>query len=616
MMKHILVTAIVLALAPAAGLAAAAADTESCGRACLIDTLDRYLAALTKQDAGSAPLAAGVRMTENAIDVAPGEGLWRTASGLGKLQRRYADPVSGQAAYFGVIEERDGPALASLRLKIDGRKVTEAEWIIARKGAPLFNLDGAIADAPSDRPIASRLRSGREAMVAAADSYFQGLQDHSGVRVLSHQGCVRVENGTMVTSRPGEPQPAAPAAAGNPANAVLANEFGRGDCATNLERMTQIAAVVERRYPVVDEEAGVVLGSVVFHRPPGAKRNDGTPWPRLLLSEFFPVENGRIRGIYAAMHYLPSDGAGTSGWVKADQPSVTRGRAMTSVTSLYNCAPVPNARIAGIGTITALDGQRWTVPADVDFANGPKAADLYNECSGVVPQSFDPRRADSVPVVEVDADGEVITGYLLADNYFELYVNGKLIGVDAVPFTPFNSAVVRFRAKRPVTYAVKLVDWEEHLGLGSEKGGPQHPFHPGDGGFVARFSDGTVTDASWKAQTFYVAPLDDPGRLVVRGSLRDSSSLGTTLTETNTDAACSDQCYAVHFPLPGNWAAPGFDDSHWPAATVFPDEQMGLDRLPAYLKVREAFGEGRAIWSSNLVFDNLVIARKTGNLRQ
>ena len=30
-----------------------------------------------------------------------------------------------------------------------------------------------------------------------------------------------------------------------------------------------------------------------------------------------------------------------------------------------------------------------------------------------------------VPVVEVDKDGEVVTGFMVADNYFELYINGK-----------------------------------------------------------------------------------------------------------------------------------------------------------------------------------------------
>ena len=45
-------------------------------------------------------------------------------------------------------------------------------------------------------------------------------------------------------------------------------------------------------------------------------------------------------------------------------------------------------------------------------------------------------------MVEVDADGEEVTGYIVADNYFELYVNGKLIALDPVPYTPMNSVIV------------------------------------------------------------------------------------------------------------------------------------------------------------------------------
>ena len=59
---------------------------------------------------------------------------------------------------------------------------------------------------------------------------------------------------------------------------------------------------------------------VVFNRPPGAKRGDGTLFPRNLLTELFVVENGRIRGIYAAMHYLSPENPDAPGWpVTANQ---------------------------------------------------------------------------------------------------------------------------------------------------------------------------------------------------------------------------------------------------------------------------------------------------------
>ena len=38
---------------------------------------------------------------------------------------------------------------------------------------------------------------------------------------------------------------------------------------------------------------------------------------------------------------------------------------------------------------------------------------------------------------------------------------------------------------------------------------------------------------------------------------------------------------------------------------------MGTPRLKAYTNFKEAFGGARVIWSNNLVFDNVVLVRKT-----
>jgi hypothetical protein len=216
-----------------------------------------------------------------------------------------------------------------------------------------------------------------------------------------------------------------------------------------------------------------------------------------------------------------------------------------------------------------------------------------------------------VPVVEVDRDGEVATGFIVADNYFELYINGKLVAVDPATYTPFNSAIVRFRVKKPYTYAFKLVDWEEKLGLGMEWFPPNHDWWTGDGGLIARFSDGVVTDGSWKAQTYYIAPLMSPGDVVENGSVHDTGALGRFHPQAK-QPSCQDKCFAVHYPLPANWASPAFDDRGWPQAYEYTDAQVGISpALVWYTRYPEAFSGARWIWSSNLVFDNLVLARKT-----
>jgi hypothetical protein len=267
------------------------AGSTGCDRACLRDLTSAYVAAMIKHTPNAAKLAPTMRYTENAVETAPGQGLWQTATSVGKFQRIYVDAVQGQAAFFGLIEENGVPQIVSIRLKIVDRQIKEAEAIVARKGVSLYDPENLIEHAPSEKPVPSQLRSTREQMIAAADSYFNGAQAHDPKIMLQKPGCNRFENGVKTTNNPGID-----------ANGVDTNK----DCAGTLADQKQIAAVVNRRYPIVDEEAGVVMGIVIFNRPPGAKRADGTLWPRLLLSEFFPIEQGRITNIYAAMFYLPT----------------------------------------------------------------------------------------------------------------------------------------------------------------------------------------------------------------------------------------------------------------------------------------------------------------------
>ena len=280
--------------------------------------------------------------------------------------------------------------------------------------------------------------------------------------------------------------------------------------------------------------------------------------------------------------------------------SVTKGLATTTVRGLYSCT---GGRVTSVGTISSTDGKIWTVPADNNFATALKLPDLFNECNGKTPTSISQVDTSAVAPTIIDADGEIISGFIYGDNYYELYVNGKLVGVDAVPFTPFNSSFVKFKAKRPIKYAIKLVDWEENLGIGSELSGSD-PFHPGDGGFVARFSDGTSTSSTWKAQTFYIAPLSSPDCVVETGSSRLSSNCGS-----NPSTAAS--AYALHWSLPANWFATDYDFSTWPNATVFTAATVGVK--PAYSNFSPQFSTAQFVWSSNLILDNLVLLRFTGN---
>ena len=140
----------------------------------------------------------------------------------------------------------------------------------------------------------------------------------------------------------------------------------------------------------------------------------------------------------------------------AEEASFSTGVATKTDSGLIDCGN--RSRISAVGEIKSEDGKVWTVPAKTLFKTAAKATDLYNECGGAKLNALSDLDLSKVPVI--DAGGkEVFTGYIFPDNYFELYINGVMVAVDPVPFTPFNSSVVRFKADRPFTIAVKMVDW-------------------------------------------------------------------------------------------------------------------------------------------------------------
>ena len=246
------------------------------------------------------------------------------------------------------------------------------------------------------------------------------------------------------------------------------------------------------------------------------------------------------------------------------------------------------------GTVVADDGSRVQVPTVP--AEGPDPTDLFNDCGG---PGHNPDYLEELETVTIDADGEEVTGYVFGDNYFELYVNGSIVARDPVGFIPFNSSVVRFRAQRPLTFAVKLVDWGTHLGVGME----YDRWNVGDGGFIARFSDGTETGGSWKCRAYYISPLED--RACVKPG-PDTSGCPERPPCVGRDPA---SCRALHFPVPEDWAEPGFDDSEWHQASIFPASAVTNQR--AYRDYADKFAQARFIWSHNLDQDNLVLCRVT-----
>jgi hypothetical protein len=253
---------------------------------------------------------------------------------------------------------------------------------------------------------------------------------------------------------------------------------------------------------------------------------------------------------------------------------------------------------AYVGEVTSTDGKQWTVPIPVE--EGPFAPDYFNDCNGPGENTD----LSQLKAVVIDEDGVEITAFIHADNYFELSVNGRFVGRDSIGMTPFNTHVVRFKARYPMTYAIKAVDWETHQGIGLE----YDSYNVGDAGFIVYASDGNRTGPDWRIETFYIAPLDDPSCVRATPWGRDSTYCSQALRPT-----CAQKdpklCQALHFPIPANWKAPNFDDSRWQQATTWPPAVVTDD--PSYTRVTKIFANAEFIWTRNLKLDNLVLARYT-----
>jgi len=294
--------------------------------------------------------------------------------------------------------------------------------------------------------------------------------------------------------------------------------------------------------------------------------------------------------------------------------SVTSGIGAITSSNIYTCA---GGRIPSIGTITATDNSIWTVPATVNFndINFPFASDLHNACTGATYTTANQaiNALTGSDIVTIDPSGEIITAYIFADNYFEMYINGVPVGKDNVPYTQFNSNIVRFKVSRPFTISMLLVDWEENLGIGTEiNNGFLH--HVGDGGMVAVFKDPNnntlaTTGADWKAQTFYTSPVMDLNCPIENGSLRLSNACSTS------DSQNGSNYNGLHWTKPVGWMNEAFDDSSWPNATLFTNAEIGVDNKPAYMNFTNIFDDplkdAQFIWSTNVFLDNEVIVRYT-----
>lgn len=310
----------------------APAHAQGASRAELIALSERYLDAMIRHDPSGLPIASDIRSTENGRLLPIGAGLWQTLQSIGARQV-FADTRAGQVGVYAAGVEHDGSAVFSVRLKLVGGRISESEIMVARHGrlsaeeaatpqgrAILNRGDGSSVYKPEgigqrnayyDAPLAPGDRPTREQLIAAANGYFTSVHAHKASAAPFGPDCNRFENGGQTTNLPSLTR--APTT-----------------CAESVEFLTHIASVTNRRFPLVDEERGLVWGMGVFNVPGlsnltverGGKTVQLPEFmkePRsFIIGELFKVVNGKLGNIEVVMvdRQLGAD----TGWPTEKEP--------------------------------------------------------------------------------------------------------------------------------------------------------------------------------------------------------------------------------------------------------------------------------------------------------
>lgn len=264
------------AQAPAAfAKSRATAPGGACDAACLKRLMGAYLGAIGSDQPAPGLFAQNVVARENNKAVEATSALRNSVTKV-RGGQTFADAVTGQAVFQGVLESRGGGlAVMFARIKVVDRKITELEIILNdNPKSPMFApLDIIQPDIVYSAPVPVDRRSSRAEIKTIVDHYMDAIGLHDASLAPFSPRCDRWASGYKVTN-----------------NAKRTVEEGGGTCGESLEGLKG-GKTVERRVVVIDPELGVA--SALFMIPHPERATPTTTY----AAELFKIVDGRIRSI-------------------------------------------------------------------------------------------------------------------------------------------------------------------------------------------------------------------------------------------------------------------------------------------------------------------------------
>ena len=313
------------------------AASNSCDRACLTRTVDAYIAGLIANDPARVPFAPNAKLTMN-DDIVPARGLFWDQAASVQARIDIANPRWGDTGTQAVINNADGSQyIYAFRLKVKDSRITEAEAILVRNVE-----EGGLWDLKT---------------VQKANAELQHEDSHRRAGFLLRPGgCSR----RILARLPDQRH------AGIPSGRVVAERAATGKRLQDHRRRLCEQSGDQRgravrhglscgpqlwdlRYPVVDEEYGVVMSFARFGLKTGVTPNRPAQAATRLVAEFFAVRKGQIWDIQAVMvnrdEKLPSAWAPDYGPTRGGWAPITCDRACLTkhIDAYYTALTTKNA---------------------------------------------------------------------------------------------------------------------------------------------------------------------------------------------------------------------------------------------------------------------------------
>jgi hypothetical protein len=265
-----------------------------CDRTCLTGYVDAWFDGLHDKDPGKVPVAANVKISLNGTLVSLRDSFWESAQST-PYRWDIVNQRRGDTGTEAIVQNSDGSmSILALRLKVLNGAITEIEIIKANEGdaGALWGPEDLL-----DRPLSRNLqlsiveaeRDSYYRLIAAAESYWRAFQTN-GTEAYHPADLLpdsdRFENGRQMTGH-------------------LPNGTFR-DTASGFHSGSFVGRNLwDRRYPVVDEERGIVLSFVRFGLKDGMESQSAATSQSRIVAEWFTVKAGMIQEIHAVLFNVP-----------------------------------------------------------------------------------------------------------------------------------------------------------------------------------------------------------------------------------------------------------------------------------------------------------------------